>query len=889
MPFRSILPSLLLVLFTPPLYADLNSANADRARGDYVAAAAEYQRLAESGDPVAQVNLGYMYYVGEGVTQDYGQALAWYNEAASQGNADAQYNLAVAYAFGEGVDQDFATAVEWYRAAAEQGHAVAQYSLGLSYAYGEGVDRDPVEAATWFTQSAEQGYVRAQTLLGSKYHTGDGVALDYEAAVKWYRLAAEQGDAMAQFNLAGMYRSGNGVAKDNNEALNWYRKAVDQGYSAASAELASLERSIAAQSAEAVPVESSTPVTSVAVPEEIPAVVELPDPEPTPVEESAMAEVSSAIVAPEEIPITAAVPATESLIETPAVEAGAAEMPEDAFDSQASEEMPSATALPVEDTMTEAPAELTVQDSVDVTPAARLPQTTAATTAQLVENQLANLNRATDGNVQSERAVSSAPDNPVIAQTSANSPELLSMEGIDPDLPENPTSAASELLSDTPTPGDESVPVASPPDGLTTSGPGDEAPADLHAAESGEQPLTATGPGTAQTDPSTEPAQQTSSDNQSQGGFFSRLFGSRGPAETDATTANATVTEMPVSTPAEPMTGEVAASSVATNTMSDTPVILYENGLNELKNKNFGTAVNNFRSAAARGYPLAQYQLASHYHQGLGIRQDNEEAALWYRRAAEQGIVEAQYNLGNMYLLGEGIVQDDTQARYWYELAAAQGHSGAIHNLQNLARLNPVPIEDTGPVSVNQPIEPTPVFAMTSVQSDEPAGMVTTPISLDTDSAPAVNDTYIAQVDYERGLAYSFGEGVAKDLQQAFALFKRAAENNYAPAQYKLGIAYAYGEGTNSDLAQAFYWYEKAAMQGHPIAQRNLGISYQNGEGTGINKPLALAWFGILADRGNVMDIRRRETLASELGPEEISQAEQLKLELLDKLQATSR
>ena len=139
MPGRIILLTLTAILYASAAYADLDSANNARARGDYAAAAAEYQRLAEAGDSVAQVNLGYMYYVGEGVTRDYGQTIGWYTEAANQGNADAQYNLAVAYAFGEGVQQNFAAALKWYQAAAAQGHAVAQYSLGLSYSNGEGV------------------------------------------------------------------------------------------------------------------------------------------------------------------------------------------------------------------------------------------------------------------------------------------------------------------------------------------------------------------------------------------------------------------------------------------------------------------------------------------------------------------------------------------------------------------------------------------------------------------------------------------------------------------------------------------------------------------------------------------------------------------------------
>ena len=130
---RSILSTLLILcLAQQTATADINSANAALARGDYAAASAEFLRLANDGDAKAQAHLGYMYYAGEGVEQSYEEAVKWYRKAAVQGDRDAQYNLAVAYAFGEGTKQDYKESATWYRRAAEQGHAIAQYSLGIS-------------------------------------------------------------------------------------------------------------------------------------------------------------------------------------------------------------------------------------------------------------------------------------------------------------------------------------------------------------------------------------------------------------------------------------------------------------------------------------------------------------------------------------------------------------------------------------------------------------------------------------------------------------------------------------------------------------------------------------------------------------------------------------
>ena len=52
-----------------------------------------FQKAAAQGNPLAQVNLGWMYQHGLGVQQDSAQAAAWYEKAAAQGNSLAKSNL----------------------------------------------------------------------------------------------------------------------------------------------------------------------------------------------------------------------------------------------------------------------------------------------------------------------------------------------------------------------------------------------------------------------------------------------------------------------------------------------------------------------------------------------------------------------------------------------------------------------------------------------------------------------------------------------------------------------------------------------------------------------------------------------------------------------------
>jgi TPR repeat protein len=48
-----------------------------------------FRKGAERGDVAAQINLGNMYYKGEGVPEDYARAYAWWNLAAAQGHKPA--------------------------------------------------------------------------------------------------------------------------------------------------------------------------------------------------------------------------------------------------------------------------------------------------------------------------------------------------------------------------------------------------------------------------------------------------------------------------------------------------------------------------------------------------------------------------------------------------------------------------------------------------------------------------------------------------------------------------------------------------------------------------------------------------------------------------------
>ena len=163
-----------------------------------------------------------------------------------------------------------------------------------------------------------------------------------------------------------------------------------------------------------------------------------------------------------------------------------------------------------------------------------------------------------------------------------------------------------------------------------------------------------------------------------------------------------------------------------------------------------------FEKAAEQGNAEAQYSLGRCYYNGEGVGKDFTKGVYWYGKAAEQGHAEAQYNLGKCYYYGEGVNKDHAKAVYWFDKAAEQGDVEAQYNLGN---------------------------------------------------------------------CYYNGEGVSEDRQKATDLFYEAARHGYVLAQYNVGII-CY---IHSVEEETLFWFKKAADQNYGPAQFMLGRIYYEG------------------------------------------------------------
>lgn len=171
------------------------------------------QTIAAEGNVAAQLQLGKMYHLGQGVKVDYHQAMCWFFTAAQRGERKAITNL---------------------HSLAESGHAEGQYVLGECAAKGFAMDIDIEQAIVYYHLSAKQwheqakaalktlgyqGHVQAQRYLGLIYELGEGTKCDTRQATFWLQLAAENGDNQTKMHLKGLADLGCVDAKASYGAL----------------------------------------------------------------------------------------------------------------------------------------------------------------------------------------------------------------------------------------------------------------------------------------------------------------------------------------------------------------------------------------------------------------------------------------------------------------------------------------------------------------------------------------------------------------------------------------------------------------------------------------------------------------------------------------------
>ena len=118
-------------------------------------------------------------------------------------------------------------------------------------------------------------------------------------------------------------------------------------------------------------------------------------------------------------------------------------------------------------------------------------------------------------------------------------------------------------------------------------------------------------------------------------------------------------------------------------------------------------------------------------------------------------------------------------------------------------------------------------------------------------AAARKTDLSNAEVLAWMGYCYRYGNGVARDLVQAFTWFKKSAESGYSWSMGELGHCYYFGRGVAKNYSSALTWYRKGAEAGDAASQTGMGRLYEYGRGVDKNASQAFQWYKRAAEKGD--------------------------------------
>ena len=116
-------------------------------------------------------------------------------------------------------------------------------------------------------------------------------------------------------------------------------------------------------------------------------------------------------------------------------------------------------------------------------------------------------------------------------------------------------------------------------------------------------------------------------------------------------------------------------------------------------------------------------------------------------------------------------------------------------------------------------------------------------------ASAAINGNVTAQ--FNLGVLYERGLGVAQSMIEAVEWYRSAAEHNHAPAQYNLALAHAEGRGAGRMRSSRHAGITAPPSRGLVPAMINFAIIYERGEGVGRSLLDAYAWYRAAAARGD--------------------------------------
>jgi TPR repeat protein len=184
---------------------------------------------------------------------------------------------------------------------------------------------------------------------------------------------------------------------------------------------------------------------------------------------------------------------------------------------------------------------------------------------------------------------------------------------------------------------------------------------------------------------------------------------------------------------------------------------------------------------------------------------------------AEQGNSNAQFDVASMYQNGRGVKPDLNKAIEWYKKSAAHKNPKAISRLkllqENEERFKKVQAQADKGDAVSQ-------YKLGKMYAEGTG--VSTDYARATEAFKNAATQGHAKAEYKLGLHYYEGTGVKQSSETAYKWFKAAAEQNHPAAQYYLGKMYASGSGVKQNYTTSLEWFNKAIAGGFNQARREM-------------------------------------------------------------------
>ena len=178
-------------------------------------------QLANEGSTKAMLKFAALFEENQIFARDYSKVRECLEEADKLGDEEAAYQLGRLYRLGLGVSQDSEMALYYFQKSAKRGHSRAAYQaavISLDLGWSEG-------GVKLLIKSINAGISEARYDYAICLMNGEGVARDIEKAVRILESCARDGDEAASERLAFMYKTGTLVPR-NPEKAQYYKSLL---------------------------------------------------------------------------------------------------------------------------------------------------------------------------------------------------------------------------------------------------------------------------------------------------------------------------------------------------------------------------------------------------------------------------------------------------------------------------------------------------------------------------------------------------------------------------------------------------------------------------------------------------------------------------------------